>query len=395
MQTGDIHLIKDINARLVLNLIRDHQIISAAELAKITGMRPSTISNILKELKAKNLIVNLGKGQSTERGGKRPFLWGLNGEAAFAIGVDVELGELNIAILNLSGDKVYQKVHPLQEKPSLEELIPQIRRAVKSGLRKVGVTEDDVLGLGLAITGVVNTHEGVVVKSDVFSQGNVALKAALQKVFDFPLVVENNANAAAVGARWVGAAKNATNFITVLVEWNRNVGAMGIGLVLGGELYLGANYCAGEINVTLPQLQEVLESLQNRFNEGNVLSKFSGSLAEMDIFKVLDAARKGDKMARLAFERVARQVGRNIAPAIGLINPEKLVIAGDISELEDVVIQPIKEEIEALTLDLVNKDLTITTSQYGRYSVAIGAASIILSEFFKVVLIRKSEIVSL
>jgi DNA-binding transcriptional ArsR family regulator len=99
-QTGSYKLVRSINGHLVLNLIREHQKISGSELSKMTGMRPSTISSLLKELEGKNLIVNTGKGESTSRGGKRPFLWRINNTVAYVIGVDVEIGEVTSVLMD-------------------------------------------------------------------------------------------------------------------------------------------------------------------------------------------------------------------------------------------------------------------------------------------------------
>src|SRR5512147_2940290 len=87
-------VVKDINERVVLKLIQEQDIISSSDLVKITGMRPSTIFNILKELSAKSFVSFYGKGESTKKGGKKPFNWNLNKDAACTIGLDIEVGEM-------------------------------------------------------------------------------------------------------------------------------------------------------------------------------------------------------------------------------------------------------------------------------------------------------------
>ena len=395
MQTGDIRLIKDINARLVLNLIREHKVISGAKLAKVTGMRPSTISNILRELSAKNLIVNLGKGESTQKGGKRPFLWGLNQEAAYVLGVDVEIGEITVTVLKLTGKSVYRHVYKTEKTYHLDKIVKQIVDVIKDCLKKAKIEDVKVLGLGVAIAGVVDSKHGIVIETNISPKMNIPLKFQLQKYFNFPIVIENNANAAAIGAKWVGSAQDSTDFITVLVELDCDTGGMGIGLVLNGELHHGANYCSGELNVHIPTLTAVLNTLRNRLSEGEILTNYADRFNELDIYKVIDAAQKGDKIAKMCFSIVGHRIGQNIASAVGLINPQKLVIAGDISELGALVVDSINKEIEMITLNLVHENLKVVTSIHGRYSVAMGAASLILNEFFKVVLIKKSDIVPL
>ena len=127
IKTGDIRLVKRINDRVVLNLIREHGKISGSMLSQITGMRPSTISSILKDLQHKALIKNLGKGESTNRGGKRPFIWTIKKNAEFVIGIDIEIGEITAVVLDLSGEIVSQKIYQVPVSSNLDELLEQIK----------------------------------------------------------------------------------------------------------------------------------------------------------------------------------------------------------------------------------------------------------------------------
>jgi N-acetylglucosamine repressor len=102
-------VVKDINEQLVLRLVQGHETISSSELVKITGMRPSTIFNIIKELSSKSFVQFYGKGESTDKGGKKPFVWTLNKEAAYTIGLDIEVGEMTSVILDFGGGIVAKK----------------------------------------------------------------------------------------------------------------------------------------------------------------------------------------------------------------------------------------------------------------------------------------------
>lgn len=395
MQTGDIRLIKDINDRLVLNLIREHEIISGADLAQITGMRPSTISNILKSLTGRSLIVNMGKGESTEKGGKRPFLWSLKSDAAYAIGIDVEIGEITATVLNLVGQAVSQKVYRVSQTRDVEEVVEQIAGVITDISKQAGLTADNILGVGIAVAGVVESESGQIIISDILDELNVPLRTYLQRSFSFPIAIENNANAAAIGAKWVGSAKGCKNFMTVLIEMDKNVGGIGIGMVLNDELYHGAKYCSGELNVSLPTLSATLHTLRHRFHQGSILKHYQSNPEDLDIYKMIDAAREGDEVARYYFVILGHLIGKNIAKSVGLLNPERLILAGEVSELKDMLINPVQREIEVEVLKFSSECLTIATSIHGRYSVAMGAASIILNDFFTVPIIKKKQIVQI
>jgi N-acetylglucosamine repressor len=391
MRTGDYRLIKNINDRLVLNLIREHGKISGAELANITGMRPSTISSILKNLQDKSLILNLGKGDSTERGGKRPYLWKLNDKAAYVVGLDVEIGEISAVILDMAGGIVAKKLFKQKLFTGHRDLIKQIVQIFEDILNHIRLDPTKVLGMGIAVAGVVRSDVGTIVSTDVLTQLNVPVLSHLEKKFTIPIIIDNNANTAALCEKWVGSAKGFKNFMTILIEVNKNVGGMGIGLVINEELYHGADFCSGELNIQLPTLDNKLSTLRNRFAEAKVLKQYTGNLEKVDISVMIHAAKKGDKIAQLYFSTLGHFIGKTISQVVAAMNPELVILAGDIAELNNIITDPVQRYIEMEVLNIKPEPLKIVTSMHGRYSVAMGAAALILNEFFKIPAINETR----
>lgn len=384
MRTGDLKLVKSINDRLVLSLIRVNKIISSSDLVKITGMRPSTIFNILKDVAAKSLVINLGKGESTEKGGKKPYLWSLNNQAAYALGVDVEVGELTAVILDFGADIVAKKIYRIDKFETLDELVNHIKVIVDDILTDSGIERSKVIGLGVAVAGIVNSDTGVVVMTDVFQEMNVPMLASLKEHYSFPIIVENNANASAVGDKWVGVARESKNSMTVLIEFDRGVHGMGIGLVLNEELYRGSSYCAGELNLPLSDLGEMLTNVRSLLKEGSVLREYDSSPTVLDTRIMINAAKNGDPIAVNIFERLGFFIGKRISSIIAVLNPDMLIISGDVAELDDLIINPVKAAIEMEALSITSDRLKVVTSSHGHYSVAMGAASIILGSHFEI-----------
>lgn len=384
MQTGDLKLVKSINDRLVLNLIRVNKILSSSDLVRITGMRPSTIFNILKDMAAQSLVVNLGKGESTEKGGKKPYLWSLNNKAAYTLGVDVEVGELTAVVLDFGADIVAKKIYKIDKFEALDELVHHITVIVDDILSESMIDRSKVVGLGVAVAGIVDNSTDLVVMTDVFQEMNVPMLEALRKHYSFPVTVENNANASAVGDKWVGVARESKNSMTVLMEFDRNVHGIGVGIIINEELYRGSSYCAGELNLPMPDLVEMLTTVRGKIRNGPLIRQYDSSPASIDTRIMIDAAKKGDPVALSLFRRLGYLVGRRIAGIIAALNPDMLIISGDLAELEGLIIAPVKEAIETETLSTTSDILKVVTSSHGHYSVAVGAASIILEAHFKV-----------
>lgn len=381
-------VIKNINEHLVLNLIKEHEIISSSDLVKITGMRPSTIFNILKELSSKSLVQFLGKGNSTDKGGKKPYIWTLNHQAAYVIGLDVEVGEMTVVVMNFGGDPICKKKIKLEVARNIDELSRSIISVVRNTIIENKIDESKVLGLGIAFAGVVDHYNGVVVMSSVLPQMNFPLLDHLKDELPFPVLIENNANAAAIGAKWNGQAKNKKNYITVLVEIDKNVSGLGIGIVINGQLYRGASFCAGELYPHLPTLRETLATVRSRFEEGEILKNFISSPEEIDMELLVDAVHKGDNIASLVCMMIGGIVGQTIAPAIALLNPDTLIITGIISELEEQVISSVRAAIETRVLSISSAALEIITDKNHQYSVALGAASVVLEDYFRLPIVK-------
>ena len=374
-------VVKDINEQLVLKLIQEHQVISSSDLVKITGMRPSTIFNILKVLSSKSFVSFYGKGESTNKGGKKPYIWTLNKEAAYVIGLDIEVGEMTSVILDFSGGIVAKKIIKLETGRTVDELASTIIKVVNEIIAENKIKKEKILGLGVAFAGIVDYKKGIVTMSSVLPEMNFPLLEKLSSL-PFPVLIENNANAAAVGLKWNGDGKVKKNYLIILVEIDKNVSGLGIGIVINGELYHGSSYCAGELYPHLPALKEILSTIRSRFTESEILSKYSSSLDSIDIELLLDAAKQGDPIAKLVFSMIGSIVGQTIATAVAILNPDTLIITGVVSELKDVVIDAIRKEIEMRVISVTSNTLNIIADKYHHYSVAVGAASLVLDDFF-------------
>lgn len=392
MQTGDFKFIKTLNGQLVLNLIRKHEVISSSELVKITKLRPSTIFNILKELSSKSLVVNLGKGESTERGGKKPFLWKLNSEAAYVIGLDIEIDAMTSVILNMDGSIVSRDYIRFERIGEVNDLINIIRDVVDNLCREANVSIEKILGMGIALPAIVNSENGRILRTDIISDKDIPLTDKLAKYYEYPIIVENNANATAMGAKWVGAAKEHKNFLVVLAEFEKKVGGMGVGIVIDEHLYYGSTNCAGELNIPLMNLNQMKIFFRNQIEESELLREYDNYPEKIDTEILIKAAKKGDELAISLFKRLGDQIGKKIAPAVALLNPETLIVAGTISELDVLITEPIMDAIKMETLSFISDALTVRTSIHGVCAVAIGAASLILNDFFRVPLVKRNGI---
>ena len=390
-QTGSYKLVRSINGRLVLNLIKEYQKISGSELSKMTGMRPSTISSLLKELEREKLIINIGKGESTYRGGRRPFLWKINNTVAYVIGVDVEIGEVTSVLMDLDGKVVYKAVNTFKPKRTKNDLISNIEVSVNELFYKSCISTEKILGMGIAVAGIVDYQTGVIKITDLLPKIDFDISSIFEEKYSFPTFVENNANAASIGAKWVGPASGVNNFITVLIEVGPEVGGLGLGIVINGEIYHGFSFCSGELDVRLPTITGILGHLRHKMVKGTYFHKFQNQVRKITLQHLVDAAKLEETIAIQYFQKLGHVIGKAIASPIALLNPELVVITGKIAQIGDLLIQPIQKEVQLHTLDITNQAVRFGEHPYSSFSVSIGAASLILDDFFKVPTVQKES----
>jgi len=390
-QTGSYKLVRSINGHLVLNLIREHQKISGSELSKMTGMRPSTISSLLKELEGKNLIVNTGKGESTSRGGKRPFLWRINNTVAYVIGVDVEIGVVTSVLMDLDGKIVYKAVNTFKSKRTKNDLISNIEVSVNEVLYKSCISTEKILGMGIAVAGIVDYQTGVIKITDLLPKIDFDISSIFKEKYSFPTFVENNANAASIGAKWVGPAIGVNNFMTVLIEVGSEVGGLGLGIIINGKIYHGFSFCSGELDVQLPTITGILGHLRHKMVKGTYFHKFQNQVRKITLHHLVNAAKLEDVVAIQYFQKLGHVIGKAIASPIALLNPELVVITGKIAGVGAPLLQSIRREVQLHTLDITNQAVRFGEHPYGSFSVSIGAASLILDDFFKVPIVQQES----
>jgi len=381
--TGDYRLVKNLNSHIVLNLIRTRGPIYGADLAKITGMRPSTIMSILRNLEKKGLIFKSGTGASSVQGGRKPTLWEICGNYGYIIGLQIELNEVHGVLIDLNSHVLARSALPVEGKLTLEDLQSYIFRIVDTLLTPQKISRKNLLGMGIGVSGLVDYRNGVIVNTALMGKVPVHLKAALEKNYDFPILVENDANAAAMCEKWYGKGKNISDLIYMLLVMDQHVFGVGYGLYLEDQIYRGAHMFAGE---TAPQpisIKQMLEKVAPEFGGEVMLNGRSLPKERVTLQDLIDAALDQDGLAIRYFQELAKIVARDLAHIINLLDPEMILLGGEVSKVGDLLLNAVRSELKADARARVSHDLDvkIETSTVVD-AVAMGATTLILQNIF-------------
>lgn len=343
---------RDINRRIVLNLIRGHQPISRADLARHSGLQRSTVSVIAEQLIKERWVTEGANGHTLR--GRRPRFLHLNKGRVGIIGINIRPETTTVALADLDANFVAQESLPTARDPRqfISELTPRLRNLIK--MRPEIICE----GIGVSLPGRVDLVSQRLVFAPNLGWGDFDLKTALERATRLPVELENAANSCALAEIWFGRQAFAVrNLVAVTVSEG-----IGVGLILNHQLLQGSNGMAGEFGHTaiVPDGLEckcgnrgcwelyASSSAAVRYYVQASMSARSGRKALAGTGPTFDdllrLTQQGDPKAEEAIRRMAEYLGKGIAMLVTGLAPDVIVVIGEITRAWNYV-GPIIDEV--------------------------------------------------
>ncbi|MFC9065326.1 MULTISPECIES: ROK family transcriptional regulator [Streptomyces] len=378
----------------VLDVIRAAGTISRVGLVGATGFTGATISTVVRRLIDDGLVVESGHAEST--GGKRRVLLQLNRSARYAVGVHLDHDGITYVLTDLGGSVVARMSRAgvgVEDPRSVVERMAAESAALIEG---AGIERERVLGLGLVAPGPLNQGPGSrLMQPAIRHWGDFPLGAGLQEATGLPVVLDNDATAAALGEHWSGQAGGGA-FAALYMGTG-----IGAGLLLGGIPYRGPSGNAGEIgHIPLaadgPQCwcgargcTEALAgpgAVVEAARADAVLARSAGLSGEAgrgrrtaDFAAVTRAAHRGDPGARALLERSARYLALAARTLATIADLEELVLTGPGLAIAGSIYLPVvQEELERSFFSRASHPVRVRLSRMAATAPAIGAAAMML-----------------
>lgn len=373
--------------KTILGLSMNHYSYSLAELARELGTSIPKITRIVSDMVAEGYLVEVGKMESAS--GRRPSVYGLNPDAGFFVGVDVNRDFLVVAVTNFPGRTVSIIDNIPFTLESNEASVAELCSTVLESIRQEGIDPSKVRGYGVNLTGRVNFHTGY--SYSYYMGEEKPIVQLLEAGFGQSVVVENDSRAMAYGEYMSGiAASDEENILFLNVGWG-----LGMGMVLGGKLFYGKSGFSGEVG-HFPLLDNnrvcqcgkvgcletgasgsalhtlVLEKLAS--GRSSILSAAYRRGEEISLDDILEAVKKEDVLVIECVEQIGSVLGRAVAGLINIFNPDLVVIGGRLSVTERYLMPPLRSAVNRLSLNLVNSDTQIKVSRLGKTAGALGAS---------------------
>ena len=398
MHAGDATFLRRVNQAAVLELIREQGPISRSEIARCLHLSPATITRIVNDL-LENGIVLEGSPVHSQHG-RRPVLLEFNPRASLIIGVYVHKNMMG-ALSDLNGEILERRVLPsVPGEEGVQCLISLIEDLLQLS-RDYG---PPVRGVGIGAPSIVTFETGTVIWAPSLGWRDLPLKSRLEEALQLPVFVENEVNLIALGESWQGAGQGVSNLICI------SLGAgIGAGIILNGQLFRGSHDAAGEVGYIIPNEA----CLGREYDEYGCLESLAGSmgiaarasarlvkgapsvLRECDEFDpskltaevVLSAVREGDPLAQSVLDETLDYLSIAVANLICILDPDCIVISGDLAEFGDLFVDPIRSRLKGAIPHMPD----IVLSELRTDAAVLGALAIALYKTDSGVFVRRTQ----
>lgn len=366
------------------------------DLAKELDLSVPTVTKFIMEMCEDGFIVNYGKLETGE--GRPPTLYGLNADSGYFVGVDVRKTDVNIGLMNFTGDIIDERVHIPFQLVNTPEALDTLCSLISAFVEENAALRDKILQIGVNISGRVNPKQGY--SFSLFNFDERPLNDILTDKIGLPVSIDNDTRAMTYGEYMKGVVRGEKDVVFVNLSWG-----LGVGLVINGQLYIGKSGFAGELGHFSVFDNEILchcgkkgcletevsgmalhRKLCEQVAQGksSILSK--RILTEKDkvtLGDIIEATNKEDLLCIELVEKIGVLLGRYLAGVINLLNPELVIIGGSLSATEDYILLPVKGAIRKYTLNLVNKDSLVVLSKLKDKAGMVGACLLVRSKLFE------------
>jgi len=387
----------------ILEILRRRGPISRPEISKEMGINVVTVSNYIDDFLKNKLVYE--KELDISEGGRRPVLLDLNPQAGYFIGVGLNLMNMVGLLVDLKGN-IVTKTQIARPAASVKEIAECLLDIIREILRRSKEYTPDIKGIGVGIAGLINKKDGSIhwpQKMDhyyTYASVDLPLGELIQKEFNLPALIENDASAACFGEHWLDLGREMRNIIYMF-------SGVGCGIMIDGQIYNGANGYAGEVSIynykedelfncasgrscflkrwemDLGIIADVKDMLSKDKNNAEGFYKLTSSNRDnVDLKSVFIAARARNEIACAALDNAAKRLGVRIAYLVNLLNPQTVVIGGGLEEAGEDFLNRVNSTVKDWAFREVTEDLKIAYSQLRENAVALGAACLIMQKVF-------------
>lgn|SRR5574341_631714 len=362
-------LTKQHNRDLVLKTIFANETISRAEIARLTKLTRTTVSDVVARLMAEGLVKEVGLGSSI--GGKSPILLSLVADSRYLVGLNLGQNKFIGAVINLRGEikeTMEVEVHDNNGEKALQLVYQILDQLVHRSLQPI-------VGIGVGTPGLINTGEGIVVSAVNLEWRDLPLGKLLQARYQMPVTVLNDSQATAIGEYvYGGEHKPDSNLIVVNVKHG-----IGAGILINGQLFQGDGGGAGEIGHVVVQQDGALCRCGKRGCLETLASvRAVVQRSQMDSLEAVeDAFRAGDSKVKQIVLEAGHYLGVSLASLIGTLNIQKIVLTGDMTQFGEPWLESVNRAMQEAAFTRMAESTQLEIGKLDYRGCILGASAML------------------
>jgi len=391
------------NKSMVLKSVWEEGEISRLEISRLTGLSTATVSRLVDSLIQEELVTERQPAATTKGRPIKPVVF--NQSAYYLIGIDLGTTYIRGVLSNLACEAVKEVEVVTESGKEPEYVLNKVVRVIQGLAQTQLVDPARILGVGLAVPGIINLSTGIVEYSPAFNWRNIELRNFMEKHIPYPVFFDNVSRAMALGEMTFGTGPRFDDIICVNVGYG-----IGAGIVIGRKLFYGTDGMAGEFGHVPVRGDEKVSCTCGKKNcltayaSGDAiaqrarmaLSLYPDSLLhqippeELEAKHVAEAADKGDPAASKVLSEAIGYLGRAIAGLVNIFNPQAIILGGGVSLSGPIFWDALRNVIDENIFDHRSTQSHILPSSHPGHSAIYGALALVLQEILSLSLpIRK------
>jgi predicted NBD/HSP70 family sugar kinase len=374
---------------IINHLAKSKEALTIPAIADLVKISIPTCTKLLKELVDKGLLLEDRKKEVEN--GRRPNVYALKKESFYAVGAEILEKWIHVSIDRIDLEMVHEAFSRTFVLEDTQTCLDYIISFIQKTIHESAANTDQIIGLGIALTGSVNGHTGE--SADYFKKMGMPLKKYLEEKLNLSVTIDNDTRVIGIAEQVLGIAKGVDNVL--IVKMSRN---LGLSIILDKNMIFGAHGFAGHFGHVQLGTKGRLCSCGKK---GCLRTEVSGDALYLDLkealeageksiyFKleaietykyhdILDAILKGDALSIKLLSLQGEKLGQALGNIVNLLNPNLIVIGGEIVEVQDFFIDAVKTGMRKTGLVSSLQGCRVEASQLGRYFSSRGAACMVL-----------------
>ncbi len=381
----------------ILEVVRKNGPISRTDISKATELNIVTVSNYVNHYIKKGLVIEGELDEST--GGRKPVLVELNPKAGYVVGVGLNMLSMVGILVDLEIN-VLSEIKRERSPENSEAVIQKMVDLAEEIIQQADIDKSKIAGVGVGVPGIIDERGRTIRWPQSLGNKDISvclsIKETFEKRLNIPTIVENDANSAVLGEKWLGLDREVRHMLYMF-------SGVGVGILINGEIYRGATGAAGELGISSfkqPKEQAfdialglgrwemdlgMIGAARQRLEKGekSILRDIvNGDLSKIGFKELVRAVKEKDTLAIRVVEEGGYALGKKVAFLTNLLNPEIVVIGGGVEDCGAPFLEAVKSTVKEWAVEEASSRVSIIPSAFGENAVALGAVGIVAREIF-------------